>query len=219
MSYQLNARGFLVNGGRKKPGPKPGTARKTALAKKAEHCEKDLARRIRASDYGWTADQIQGDFISNMHLVGGGAYYAVKAGLGHKKTRSWMTKFQDRFGLRQCNVQMQYKSRKGGEVIYDSILKAWGRFDQVVAEAISDGGEKRLLFLGNMDETSMGKANPKRVTVPAEQLDQGRPCKKTYETTIVPYTLGLFCSDAPGFGCVPMTVIHTNKRDHRTVFN
>lgn len=153
---QLNHRGYPVNGGRKKPGPKPGSTRKSALLQKVDWVEKDLARRVRESEYGWTADQIHSAFITGCNKLGATDYYAVRAGLGTRVISSWRCKWESRFGLRSCPVQMQHRSRKGGEQIYEGILKSWTRFDEIVRQALDDGGERRLLFLGNMDETSMG---------------------------------------------------------------
>lgn len=219
-----NLRGYLKNGGKKKPGPQtPESSRKSPWRQKVEAAEKATADHVRANDFGLTGDEICAKFIRECEKRGCDDYYACVAGIGSNSMRSWRWKFEGRFGLRNCSAALVHKSTRDNALVYNVIMRSWANFEAVVQQCVDSGADREHIYLVNMDEVGLRKSKGDRTTLPAERLQDDchgyLPSARKFETDLVPFSIGNCCTTAPGMEIIPLVVVHAKTKAKKEVLS
>eukprot|EP00392_Amoebophrya_sp_AT5.2_P018947 g19610.t1 len=188
------------------------------MLQRVEKLEAAIAQAIRTAELGWSNDQVENAFYRGGLRNGCEQYYAIKAGPLSRAMRSWRCKFFRRWGLKNAATRLVYKSRKGDESIYDSIIKAWDAFYKRIDEMVSQGADRKYIVLLNLDETGLRRGTGLgRCVVPMEQLRAGNTNAKHFETEVVSFSVGNVLTSVPNFPVVPFVSISTKCKDKKQV--
>eukprot|EP00392_Amoebophrya_sp_AT5.2_P018109 g18576.t1 len=213
---QTNFRGYQTV---RRPGPAPGTTRRSGTLQIVDELEKKLAEDMRADPQPWTSDKVIREMQQRLQARGVTDYYLCRHEIGSDTANSWRRKFFGRFGIGLHNVVSRFRATRGGFERRVELFTAWRNWRAAEEELLRQGDSNEAeIFYCNMDETSMHNTQAQQYAMAYDQLDDRREDLVRFNTTYRWSTTVTVTSD-PEFRVPPMILVPTSRRADRDALN